>query len=72
MESAALERFGQNVRAARLARSWTQEELSRRTGLAVVQISRIERARREVRLTTLLRLMAALEVTAERLLDGTH
>ena len=52
---AALARFGQNVRAARLARGWTQEELSRQTGLASVQISRIERGRREIRITTLSR-----------------
>lgn len=65
-----LARFGQNVRAARLARGWTQEELARRTGLATVQISRIERGRREVRITTLLRLTKALDATADELLDG--
>lgn len=62
--------FGQNVRAARLARDWTQEDLAGRTGMAVVQISRIERGVREVRLTTLLRLIKALEVPPARLLDG--
>ncbi len=65
-----LARFGQNVRTARLARGWTQEELARRSGLATVQISRIERGRREVRITTLLRLMKAFDVTANELLDG--
>jgi transcriptional regulator with XRE-family HTH domain len=67
---AALARFGQNVRAARLARGWTQEELSRQTGLASVQISRIERGKREVRISTLLRLVKALDVSADDLLDG--
>ncbi len=66
----ALARFGQNVRATRLARGWTQEELAHRSGLATVQISRIERGRREVRITTLLRLMKALDVTAEELFEG--
>lgn len=65
-----LERFGENVRAARKARGWTQEELAARTGLAVVQVSRVERGKREIRLTTLLRLVAALEVTADDLLAG--
>lgn len=67
---ATLQRFGQNVRAARVARAWTQEDLAHHSGLAVVQISRVERGRREIRLTTLLRLLAALEVPAEQLLDG--
>jgi transcriptional regulator with XRE-family HTH domain len=63
-------RFGQNVRALRLEQGWTQEELADRSGLTSVQISRVERGVREVRLTTLLRLMSALETTPGRLLDG--
>lgn len=66
----AAERFGANVRAARVARGWTQEDLAHKTGLASVQVSRIERGRREVRLTTLLRLVAALDMTPNDLLDG--
>jgi transcriptional regulator with XRE-family HTH domain len=65
----ALEQFGANVRAARLERGWTQEDLAHATGLASVQVSRIERGVREVRLTTLLRLLKALELPPERLLD---
>ena len=67
---AVLDRFGANVRGARLEREWTQERLAHESGLAVVQISRIERGKREVRLTTLLRLLKALEVAPERLLEG--
>lgn len=66
----ALARFGQNVRAARLARGWTQEELAERSGLAPVQISRIERGKREIRLSSLLRLMDALNASADTLLIG--
>lgn len=66
----AVGRFGQNVRALRLEKGWTQEELADRSGLTPVQISRVERGVREVRLTTLLRLMKALETTPGRLLDG--
>jgi transcriptional regulator with XRE-family HTH domain len=65
---AVLQRFGANVRAARLERGWTQEELAHQTGLAAVQISRIERGVREIRLTTLLRLLQALDVPPARLL----
>jgi transcriptional regulator with XRE-family HTH domain len=67
-----LQRFGQNVRAARLERGWTQEDLAGRTGLAVVQVSRVERGVREIRLTTLLRLVAAFEITPSKLLDGLY
>ena len=66
----ALARFGSNVRTARLARGWTQEDLAHRTGLASVQVSRIERGRREIRLTTFLRLLTALDAAPEELLDG--
>jgi HTH-type transcriptional regulator/antitoxin HipB len=63
-----LKRLGQNVREARQARGWTQEELSHRSGLAVVQISRVERGVREVRLTTILKLIGALETSPNELL----
>jgi transcriptional regulator with XRE-family HTH domain len=65
-----IQRFGQNVRAARLARGWTQEDLAGRTGLATVQVSRVERGKREIRLTTLIRLLDALNVPSSELLDG--
>jgi transcriptional regulator with XRE-family HTH domain len=41
-----------------------------RTGLAVVQISRIERGKREIRLTTLVRLLDAFDLPPEALLKG--
>jgi transcriptional regulator with XRE-family HTH domain len=66
----AIQQFGENVRRARHERGWTQEDLSARTGLAVVQISRIERGKREIRLTTLIRLLDAFDVPAETLLKG--
>ena len=68
---AAVQQFGANVRAAREARGWTQEELAHRTGLAVVQVSRIERGVREVRLTTVLRLITGLEARPDDLLHET-
>jgi transcriptional regulator with XRE-family HTH domain len=71
MESAK-QAFGQRVRAARLSKGWTQEELSARSGLAVVQISRIERGVREVRLTTILRLVDALAMRPDEMLGDLH
>lgn len=63
-----LKRLGENVRQARKARGWSQEELAHRSGLAVVQISRVERGVREVRLGTILKLVRALDVSPNELL----
>jgi len=68
----AVEQFGRNLRAARKERGWTQEELADRSGLAMVQVSRVERGVREIRLTTMLRLVAALETTPNALLSGLY
>jgi len=68
----AVERLGRNVRAARKARGWTQEDLAHQTGLTSVQVSRIERGKREIRVTTLVKLVKALDVTPAELLDGTY
>jgi transcriptional regulator with XRE-family HTH domain len=65
----SVELFGRNLRALREEKGWTQEELAEKARLTSVQISRVERGVREVRLTTLLRLIAALETTPGRLLD---
>lgn len=66
----AIQRFGENVRCARQERGWTQEDLSAKTGLAAVQISRIERGKREIRLGTLVRLLNAFELPPDALLRG--
>jgi transcriptional regulator with XRE-family HTH domain len=63
-------RFGQNVRAARHARGLTQEELAHLSDLSVVQISRIERGTREIRLSTVVKLLRALEIEPNQLFDG--
>lgn len=65
-----LRRFGDNLRKARKQRGWTQEDLADASDLASVQVSRIERGVREIRLTTLVRLTEALKVTADDLLRG--
>jgi transcriptional regulator with XRE-family HTH domain len=47
-----------------------QEDLAEKTGLATVQVSRIEPGKREVRLTTLIRLLRAFGVPPAELLRG--
>jgi transcriptional regulator with XRE-family HTH domain len=67
----AVKRLGANVRRARQERGWTQEDLAAAADMAPVQISRIERGVREIRLTTLTRLLRALGIPADELLRGT-
>ena len=66
------QKLGENVRDARKERGWTQEELSARTKLAVVQISRIERGKREIRLSTRIRLLDGLDIAPDVLLRGLY
>ena len=62
-------RFGEEARAARLARGWTQRELGDRVGISSAQVCRIELGRRTPGLQTLLKLSEelGLEVSLERL-----
>lgn len=60
--------FGKRVRALRLRKKWTQEQLADKADLNLGQISRIERGVREVRLTTVVALVVALEVNPDDLL----
>jgi transcriptional regulator with XRE-family HTH domain len=66
----SLEVFAQNVSRARKQKHLTQEEVSHRSGIHVTEVSRIERGLRDPRVTTLLRLADALEVTPATLLKG--
>lgn len=69
MDAGVLAEFGERVRSAREARGWTQEALAAKTGLVQEQISRVENGARDIRLTTLLLLIEALDVPPETLLN---
>lgn len=64
------EKFAQNLRRARLAAGLSQAELSGNTGLHPTEISRLERAVREPRLGTIVRLAQGLDVRPDQLLRG--
>lgn len=68
--SRALDRFAENLRAARSRRQLTQEQLAYASGVTSGEISRMERGIREPRITTLVRLADALEVPPADLLAG--
>ncbi len=56
--------FGAAIRAARNARGWTQAELGRRAGLVTHHVSKIETGDTDPKLSTVLALLAALELDA--------
>lgn len=62
--------FAANLKAARRKRELSQEALGRAADLHPTEISRLERARREPRLMTVVRLARALDVTAADLVKG--
>jgi len=59
---ATLVAFGRAVRRARRDRDMSQEALGRAAGLATKHVSEIERANRDVRLTTLLQIAEGLDL----------
>lgn len=65
-----VERFAKNLRQARIKRGFTQEALENACGLDRSEISLLERARREPRLSTIVRLARALKMPPKSLLDG--
>jgi DNA-binding XRE family transcriptional regulator len=64
------EQFAANLRRLRTAAGLSQEQLAGRTGLHPTEISRLERAVREPRLGTIVRLAQGLDVKVERLVSG--
>ena len=64
------ERFAANLRRYRAAAKLSQEQLAEKTGLHPTEISRLERAVREPRLGTIVRLAKGLGVGAEQLVAG--
>lgn len=64
------ERFAANLRQARAAMGISQEELGYRCELHRTEISLLERAGREPRLATIVKLAGALETTPGELCNG--
>lgn len=66
------ERFAANLRKARQAKGMSQEELGFRCDLHRTEISLLERAGREPRLGTLVKLATVLGTTPDALCTGIH
>ena len=63
-------RFGDNLVRVRKRTGLSQDEVAVRASVHRTEISQIERGLRIPRVDTLLKLMGALEVEADELLDG--
>lgn len=68
--SEVAECFGANLRVARRQAGLTQEELSYRAGLHRTEIAHLECGKREPRISTLVKLVGALSVPPDQLLEG--
>jgi transcriptional regulator with XRE-family HTH domain len=66
----AVARFAQNVAAARRRAGMTQDDLSAESKVHPTEVSRIENAHRDARVSTVAKLARALNVTPGQLLDG--
>jgi transcriptional regulator with XRE-family HTH domain len=64
------ELFALNLRVQRRRRGLSQEALGQACGLHRTEISLLERAQREPRLSTIVRLARALEIAPAVLLEG--
>jgi transcriptional regulator with XRE-family HTH domain len=62
--------FGENLRRARKKAGLSQEALGFKAGLHTTEISRLERAVRDPRLSTISRLAKALDLDTETLVRG--
>lgn len=70
MHSTPEDRLGGNLRAARKRIGFTQADLSKRSGVSAAEVSRLEAGLRNPRLTTILRLAAALDMEGSDLIQG--
>jgi transcriptional regulator with XRE-family HTH domain len=70
MSAAGRKRFGATVRALRLSKGWTQEELGHKAGLHPTYIGGIERGERNVGFDNLLKVARAFGVAPADLFSG--
>lgn len=62
--------IGQRARERRVELGLSQEQVAQRAGLHLTFVSRVERSEREMRVTNLVRLAAALEIDPSALVVG--
>ena len=61
---------GQNIRSNRKRLNLTQEALAYKCGLHTVELGRAERGKRDLRISTIVKIARGLEIPPAKLLDG--
>lgn len=64
-----LAKFGDNLRAERNRQNLSQEKLAEKAGILMSQVSRIEGGKTDLRLSTLVPILKALNLKFEKLYD---
>jgi len=62
------ETIGKNIRDHRIELGWIQKELSKKTGLTIRTLGRVERGEVDVKISTLFKISSALGVSVAELL----
>lgn len=70
IEKRAVKRFGRRLKALRLERGWSQEELATESDISKNYIGEIERGENNVSIHYIARLAEALGVSLGELFDG--
>lgn len=70
MKRDAGERLGDRIRALRLERGWTEEQLGAHAGVTTLDVGRIESGALDVSVDTLEKIAAALSVSPADLFSG--
>ncbi len=61
--------IGRHIREKRISRDWKQDDLAEKTELSVVYIGMIERGEKTPRLETFIRIINALDTSADEILE---
>ena len=63
-------KIGQNIRKARVARAWSQEELAFKCGVHRTYVGSVERGEYNVTILTLRRITKTLRITIQDVISG--
>ncbi len=69
MKCACLKILGHNIKVERVKKDYSQEKLAEIAGIQMQHLSKIENGESDIKFTTLLAIMRALDVSFEKLYD---
>lgn len=69
MKNECLKKLGHNIKVERVKQDYSQEKLAEIAGIQMQHLSKIENGESDIKFTTLLAIMQALDVPFEKLYD---